>query len=293
MLAPQVIANAFLSAATYFMVGVGFALVMRTGGFVNFAHGMVPTCAAYALFVQTRWLQWTPTLAVPAAVLFSSALGWLMYRSVYQPLQTRRAPPLVLLLASLGLHAVLQNGVSVIFSADAKTVSQGTVEEGLNLFGARLTPVQILTVCSAAAVALGLEVLTRQTRMGKAMRALAVSQDLAAVSGIEVERVLGWTFLIASGVAGGAGVLMAYDIGITPIMGTRPLLMGFVAAVIGGSASARMIALGALLVALAQQIGAVTIGGEWQDAIAFAALLAVLCLGRGDAFGRSLSPRNT
>ena len=198
--------------------------------------------------------------------------------TVYKPLRKRNAKPMVCILASLGLFTVLQNVISLVFGDDAKSIRTGPVREGLEVLGARITPIQIITIATAIVVVVGLFLLMKYTRLGKAMRTVANDVELARVSGIDSDRVILWAFSIGSGLAGLAGILMALDTDMTPTMGMRPFMMGVVAMIIGGKDSILGIVLGALLLAFTQQFGAYYIGSEWQDAIAFGILLIFLLI---------------
>jgi branched-chain amino acid transport system permease protein len=196
--------------------------------------------------------------------------------SVYLPLRRKGASPLILLLASLGMYIVLQNVISMIFGDDTKSIRSGLIKEGLNVFGARITPIQVLIICVSVILVVSVALLMTKTKMGKATRAVANDIELASVSGIDGDRVILWTFAIASALAGIAGILVALDVDMTPSMGMNALLMGVVAVIIGGVGSILGVALAALFLGIAQHLGAWYISSQWQEAIAFAILLIFL-----------------
>jgi len=108
------------------------------------------------------------------------------------------------------------------------------------------------------------------------MRAVANNPELARISGIESDRVILSTFALGSALAGIAGILVALDVDMTPTMGMNALMMGMVAVIIGGVGSIPGIALGSLLLGIAQHLGAWFISSQWQAAIAFVVLLIFL-----------------
>jgi branched-subunit amino acid ABC-type transport system permease component len=180
------------------------------------------------------------------------------------------------MIASLGLYICMQNFLSMVFGDSTRTIRTGVVEEGINVLGARITPVQIVTICVSVVLVIALSIFLKRTKIGKSMRAVANDPELANVSGINSNRVILWAFAIGSGLAGLAGILVALDVDMTPTMGMHALLMGVVAMIIGGINSIPGIALGALLLAMAQHSGAWYIGSQWQDAIAFIILIVFL-----------------
>ena len=108
------------------------------------------------------------------------------------------------------------------------------------------------------------------------MRAVANDSELARVAGIESDKIILLTFALGSALAGIAGILVALDVDMTPTMGMNALMMGVVAVIIGGVGSIPGIALGALLLGMAQHLGVWFISSQWQDAIAFVILLLFL-----------------
>jgi len=272
----QYIINAVITASVWTLVGLGFALVFRAGRFFNFAHGIVFSSGAYFAFLFKVWLGFPLTVSVFIAILCSTALGCLMEFFPYLPLRRKGASPLVLLLASLGIYVVLQNIISMTFGDDIKSIRSGPVKEGLNVFGARITPIQVFTIVVSVVLVIAVAVLLKKMKMGKAMRAVASDPKLANVCGLDSDRVILLAFAIGSVLAGVAGILVALDVDMTPTMGMNALMMGIVAVIIGGVDSIIGIILGALLLGLAQNLGVWYISSQWQDAIAFAILLIFL-----------------
>jgi branched-chain amino acid transport system permease protein len=188
----------------------------------------------------------------------------------------------------LGVYIVLQNVISLLFGDDTKSIRTWPVREGWNIFGARITPVQVIIIASAVVLFLAVIIFLKWTKIGKAMRAVASDPDLALISGINVNNVILFTFAIGSALAGIAGILVSLDVDMTPTMGMHALLMGVVAVIIGGRNSIVGVALGALLLGMAQHLGTWWISSKWQDAIAFVILLIFLLFRPQGFFGKKL-----
>ena len=251
-------------------------LIFHVCRFFHFAHAVVFTSGAYFMYLFKVWLGFPFLFAIPLAILSCSFLGCLIDITVYRPLRLIKTVPMVLLLASLGLYILLQNTISVVFGDDTKSVRNWEVKEGLNILGARITPVQILIIASSIIITIALAVYLKKSKMGKAMRAVASDPELSNVSGIDSNRVILWSFAIGSGLAAIAGILVCLDVDMTPTMGLNALLMGVVAVIIGGSRRIWGVVLGALLLGFAQHFGVLMISSQWQDAIAFIILLIFL-----------------
>jgi branched-subunit amino acid ABC-type transport system permease component len=128
----------------------------------------------------------------------------------------------------------------------------------------------------------------KYTKIGTAMRAVACDPGLALVSGIDSNRVVLFTFAVGSLLAAAAGILISFDIDMTPTMGLNALMMGVVAVIIGGVGNVAGAALGGLLLAFAQNFGVWKISSVWQDPIAFLILLFFLLIRPRGFFGKKI-----
>jgi branched-chain amino acid transport system permease protein len=272
----QLLLNGVIAASSYALVGLGFWLVYATSRFFNFSHGAVIAFGAYAALALTRHAHCPVALAVAGSILLSGGVGVLIDRCIYRPIRVRRGPPLVLLLASLGLYVVLQNAISLVFGDSIQSIAVGPVTTGHLLFTARVTSVQVITI-ALSAVSFGLlVVLMHCTRWGICARAVAGNPELAQTTGVDPHRVIAWAFALGSALGGLAGCMAGLDVGMVPTMGSGALLMGIVAVVVGGTRRVAGVAVGALLLGLVRQLSVLGMGSEWQDAIAFVVLAAFL-----------------
>ncbi len=283
----QVILNGFIAASTIALVAVGFAVIYTCARFFHIAHGAVFALGAYCFYLLMSPCGLPCYIALPVAVLFSSMSGCTMYWLVYRRLRRRTSSPLILLLASLGIYVILQNMISISFGDETKTVRTAVVE-GMSVFGARITFAQVLIVATSATLLFTMWILSKKTRIGLAMRAVAEDSELAGTLGISNDKVMLCAFGLGSALAGVAGVLVALDVDMTPTMGLNALLLGAVAAIAGGVGSISGVALGALLMGMAQHLGVWWIGAQWQDAITFVILLAFLFVRPEGVMGKKL-----
>jgi len=227
-------------------------------------------------------------MAIPFACMSACLVGWMMELFIYKPLRKRGATSIILLLASLGLYIVLQNLISMIFGDDTKSIRTWPVVAGREMLGARITDVQIIIIAVSIVLVALVAGFLAVAKTGKAMRAVANNKELANISGINSDKVILISFAIGSALAGIAGILVAMDVDMTPTMGMNALMMGVVAMIVGGVGSIWGIALGALLLALAQNLGVWYISSQWQDAIAFAILLIFLLFKPEGFFGKKV-----
>ncbi len=284
----QTLVNSLSAAAVYALVALGFALIYNTVRFFHFAHGIVFTGGAYFVFLLKVWLGFPLFFSIIVAIGLSAILGCLIEISIYRRLRHKGASSLILLLASLGVYVVLQNIVSMVFGDDIKTIRSGMVEEGINILGTKVTPIQIAIIAVSLSLLVSCFLFLKYTKIGQSMRAVANDPELACASGIESDRVILATFALGSALAGIAGILVALDVDMSPTMGMNALMMGVVAVIIGGVGSIPGVALGALLLGMAQHLGVWKISSQWQDAIAFVILLIFLLFRPQGFLGRKI-----
>ena len=284
----QLFFNSVIAASVYALVGVGFSVTYGTLRFFDFTQAVIFTVGAYFSFVFATCLQLPLLLAVLLAIAANALFGVGVHTVFSLRLRKRGASPLVLLLASMGLYVLLQNGLSLIFGDHIRSIRPGVVQEGFHVMGARITGTQFLTIACCTVILAVVSLALRKTSLGKAIRAVANSPALAEMCGIRSERVVVACFAMSSALAAVAGILVALDVDMTPTMGMKPFMMGVVAVIIGGVDSIPGIALGALLLAMAQQFGVWKISSQWQDAIAFAVLLVFLIFRPQGFFGKKI-----
>ena len=194
---PQLLVNGLIAGSIYALVALGFGLIYSTTRFFHFAHGAVYAAGAYLAYAC--WLLGLSLYAaIPVAVIGAAILGAVIEVGIYRPLRRKNASSLILLLASLGLFIVIQNFISLIFGDDTKTIRSGAVTEGLPIFGARITPIQVTIIIVSGLLLLLCWVFMKKTKMGKAMRAVANDPELARVVGIETDQVILFTFALGS-----------------------------------------------------------------------------------------------
>lgn len=272
----QLLVNGIVNGSHYALLGIGFGLIFSTTGLVHFAYGSVYTFAAYvAWFVATAFgLSLLPSMfaAIVAAVL----LGVACYVVLYQPLQMRNAPPLIPLIASLGLNIALENLNAVIFGSGVRTAnfSSSVMFVGPVYF----TTVHIWQVLSCAIIIAALVLFLRKTRYGRAILAMTDDPEMARVVGIDTRRISYLVFTIGSAISAVAATLILMKDGASTHMGFIAVFMGFVAVIVGGVGSLKGVVAGGFLLGIVESLGLWKIPTEWQSSIAFIVLFIMIML---------------
>ena len=274
---PQLFLNGLIAGSIYALMALGFNLIYRTTKFFNLAHGAMAVIGGYAVFYLAKQLGWNIVLSSALGVLVTGCAGYLLYGFIFSPMIKRKASNMVLLVASLGVFTAIQALIAIFFTSQFQSLDLSNgVQRTYALLGGIVTLPQLIIFASVVVVSLALALLLRLTLFGKAVKAISDDEEVAKIVGIHTEKIAGWVFFIGSAIAGLAGILCGFDIGIEPTRGLSLLLKGVIAVIIGGAGNLWGGIIGALLLGLAENFGIWKISGEWQDVIAFSVLLLVL-----------------
>ena len=286
----QQILNGLVLGSIYALVALGYTMVYGILELINFAHGEVTMMGAMVSIsvIGLGLAAGVPALplillAILAAIVACMLLGLGIERFAYRPL--RHAPRLAPLITAIGMSILLQNIAMMIWGKQYIPFPPVFPQGEHRLFGAHVTDVQIIILITTVLLMLALTLLVKHTRLGRAMRAIAQSQPVAQLMGVNVNRVVAATFAIGSALAAVAGVLVAANYGQAQYyMGFLLGLKAFSAAVLGGIGNIAGAMLGGLLLGLIESLGAGYIGkltggflgSNYQDVFAFFVLILVL-----------------
>jgi branched-chain amino acid transport system permease protein len=270
----QLLFNGLNAGALYALIAVGFNLIYRTTKFFNLTHGAMLTVSAYTVY----WLSKQGIalyVAGACGVACAGIVGYALEKGLYLPLRRRRASNMVLLVASLGGLTMLQAVISMLFSSQPQVLESG-IPPIYDVFGGVVTLTQVQMTVSAVAITAALVLMLKHTRFGKAVEAVSDDAEVAAIAGIETNKLIGYVFLLGSAIAGLAGFLVGIQSGLDPSMGMGLLLKGVVAAIVGGLGSMYGAFIGAFVVGLVENFGIWQLPSVWKDAIAFGLLILFL-----------------
>ena len=274
---PQILVNGLISASVITLIALGFTLIYGTVKFFHLAHGAVYTIGGYATYLFFN--QHIPLLpSILLAMLICGLLGFLIETFFYRPLRNKNVHGLIYLIASMGLLILLQGIVSILFGGEIRSlVINPEVEAGLEFIGAIITKGQILIVISAIVLTVLLLIFVK-TSLGREMRAFSDNKFLAEAIGIDTDKILVFTFIIGSALAGAAGGLISLEKPLYPSMGFSALLYGVLACIVGGIGSIPGTIIGAILLGMVESVGVTYIASEWKDTIALAVLITILVI---------------
>jgi branched-chain amino acid transport system permease protein len=303
----QQILNGLVLGSVYALVALGYTMVYGILQLINFAHGEVLMVGAMTAVTVVNLLQKTvpgipgPILliigigcAIPVCILLSLVIE----RVAYRPL--RHAPRLAPLITAIGVSIVIQTLAMMIWKPNPIVFPDLLPTDPIELGGALLAPKQALILVVSALMMGGLLLLVYRTRLGRSMRATAENPRIAALMGVDANRVIALTFAIGAALAAVAGVLVAMNYNIAQFaMGFMPGLKAFTAAVLGGIGNLAGAVVGGLLLGIIESLGAGYIGdltngflgSHYQDIFAFVVLIGVLLLRPSGLLGERVADR--
>ena len=303
----QQILNGLVLGSVYALVALGYTMVYGILQLINFAHGEVLMVGAMTAVTVVNLLQKTvpgipgPILliigigcAIPVCILLSLVIE----RVAYRPL--RHAPRLAPLITAIGVSIVIQTLAMMIWKPNPIVFPDLLPTDPIELGGALLAPKQALILVVSALMMGGLLLLVYRTRLGRSMRATAENPRIAALMGVDANRVIAITFAIGAALAAVAGVLVAMNYNIAQFaMGFMPGLKAFTAAVLGGIGNLAGAVVGGLLLGIIESLGAGYIGdltngflgSHYQDIFAFVVLIGVLLLRPSGLLGERVADR--
>lgn len=259
------------------VAAVGLSLIYGVTGLINFAQAELVTFGALICFWFTE-LGIPFWLAVPLAVVAGGALGWSNDRFLWRPLRKRRMSLISMMVVSIGLSIAVRNLFQIVFGPNSRryAAAAGQRENAYGPFRLTGNDLLIMAVCIGVLVAMTL--ILRKTRLGTAIRATADNPDLAASSGIAVDRIIGVVWILAGGLAALGGILYGLSVTVKFDMGFLLLLSLFAAVVLGGLGNAYGAILGAIVIGVVQETSGLFIDTAYKFVVALLVLILVLLI---------------
>ncbi len=282
----QQLVNGLTLGSIYGLIAIGYTMVYGIVGMINFAHGDVYMISAYLTAICLAVLFSFGIDSLPFAllatlattILITAAYGWTIERIAYRPL--RGAPRLAPLISAIGMSLVLQNGVQL--SQGARTQGVPSLIPTTLRFGegndfVQITLVQLMIIVVSLSSMAALTWLIQRTSLGRQCRATQQDRRMAAILGINTDRIISTVFVIGAAMAAIAGVLVTLNYGSFDFyIGFVTGIKAFTAAVLGGIGSLPGAMLGGLILGLSEALFSGMVNTDYKDVFAFSLLVLVL-----------------
>jgi branched-chain amino acid transport system permease protein len=268
----QVVISGLLAGSLYAMVALGLGLIFGVMRVLNVAHGPLLMLGAYTTFWLFHWVGLNPYLSLlvsmPALFVVGVVLQRLLVRRVVD------APELSSLLLTFGVSIAIVNLAQLAFTSDLRSVEYLTGSFVLGPFA--FSKSRVIACVFALVITAGAFYFLQRTRLGKAIRAVSQSREVAQVCGINVQGIHMLAFGVAAALAAAGGTLIAVMVAIQPEMGQVYTFKSFLVIVLGGAGNYPGALLGGLLLGLIEQLSSLFLTTQVNEAVAYILLVLVL-----------------
>ena len=293
----QQLINGLALGSIYALIALGYTMVYGVLRFINFAHSDVLMLGAFAAYFLAppigRLFATQPLLAAVVIVLLSAmicaCIGMLIELLAYRPLRNR--PRLTVLITAIGMSLFIEYTCQhrSVFGAETKPFPKLLPQHDFQRGGLHVDSNDLVVLVVTTLLLAALWFIVQKTKTGMAMRAVAFNERAAALMGVNINRIISFTFGLGSALAAIAGIFYAMRApGIEPLMGVQPGLRAFIAAVVGGIGNLPGAALGGLVIGLLETFaGGIPGLSNYRDGIAFAILILILLFKPSGLLGKS------
>jgi branched-chain amino acid transport system permease protein len=283
----QTLIGGIAIGSVYSLIALGISMIVRATDILHFAQGELVMIGCMA-GLSAYWLNSMPfAFVLVFGMLGGAAAATLIEVCAYRPLRARNVPLINIVIATLGISMILQNGARLVWGSEPLPYPTMFASSGISLGGTIISPQFVWILVLSLAMMGGLILFFRFTRTGLAMQAAAQDADAAQLMGISVERTTTATFALAGLMAGAAGVLLGSLFFASFNMGFVSGIKAFVAATLGGLGSIAGAIVGGILFGLIETFAGMVISTAYKDAIGMVVLIGILLLAPNGLFGRA------
>lgn len=286
VLAGQLVLNGLATGFLYALIALGFTLIWKAVSVANFAQGDFATLGMFAALTLHVSLGWPILPAVSAAVLVGVVIGLAVERVAVRPI--RKADAVTKLLTTLGVSLIITNGVRLAYGAAPRPFPSFLGDDPVAFGALTLTRQNVLIAAIAVAMIVGLQVLFYRTMLGKGMRAVAESQDVAGLMGVNPVRMIQVAFGLSAGMGALAGILLAPITFVSSDISFLLIFKALLGAVIGGFGSYPGALVGGLLIGVLDNLSAFYVSTGYRDVISFSLLILLLLVRPTGLFGEPI-----
>ena len=261
----------------YALIALGFSLIYRTMGLVNFAQGnllMFGTYLGLTFYLGLLGMgKFSPLIAFLAGIILCGLIGIGLER-LFRPLANLDLS--YILVGTIGIGIMLDNIANHVWGSEGIVVPAPIANNEINVGGVRISPYIFIVMAMTVLLVIGLQLFLTRTNFGRALRASAQDREIAACFGIPVNMMNAVAFAVGAGLAAAAGLLIAPMIYVNPAIGDSLGIKGFVAAIIGGLGDLPGAVIGGLLFGVIETVISGYISSSYTDLIAYLLLTVIL-----------------
>jgi neutral amino acid transport system permease protein len=274
---PQLVVDGLLFGLTIALGAMGLNLIFGTTGLTNFSHGELLTYGAFTAWTLNYLLGFNMLVAVPLALLISAFLwGWVQNRYLWKPLRRRGTGLMGMMIVSIGLALTLRYTALASFGGSPRNYNQYAAQPGLNIFGVAVTPKSLVLAAIEIIVLAIVLYWLKNSKIGKATRAVRDNPDLASATGIDVERVISYVWTLGAFLAALAGIAVGINQDVSWRMGQILLLIMFASVTLGGLGTIYGALVGSITIGVLIQVSTLVLPTELKNVSALFVMILIL-----------------
>jgi branched-chain amino acid transport system permease protein len=286
----QQLINGLSIGSVYALIALGYTMVYGIIKLINFAHGDIFMFGAYVGMVAITTFKLNFFAALIVAMAVTALFGVIIERVAYKPL--RKSSKTAALITAIGVSFLIQNGTQLIMGANIYAFPQIIANQYFDIYGVRINLLQLVIFFTSIILMFILQFIVRKTKLGRAMRSVAVDKDASVLMGVNVDNTITITFAIGSALAAAAGIMVGlYYIKIYPFMGFAPGLKAFVAAVFGGIGIIPGAMIGGFAIGLIETLVAGYGSTLYKDAVVYGILILILIVKPSGLLGKNVKEK--
>jgi branched-chain amino acid transport system permease protein len=282
----QQMINGITLGSTYALIALGYTLIFGVLNIVNMAHGEIFMFGAFVGLILATKFHVGILGALLGAMVAGAGLGYLMERLALRPLRRRQVSELAPLISTIGVSIFLESLALRLFGPQAQSFPPVYSNQLFDIGGLKISAVQILILAISFGLMLVLRFWLAKTRLGKSIRATAENIETANLLGVDTQKIIVLTVMLASALGGGAGVLVGLAFNaIEPTMGITMGFKGLAVLILGGLGNITGAMVGGLLLGVAEVFSVAYGVSSYRDAVAFGFIIVLLFLRPQGLFG--------
>lgn len=282
----QQLVNGLTLGSTYAIFAIGYTLILGVLGIINMAHGEIFMIGAYVALIMVSQFGMNIFFALIIAMVVGAILGYLLELLAFRPLRKRNVSGLAPLISTIGISLILENIALNAFGPQTRSFPNILSGTAFTIGGVSISQVQVVSFLTAIILMLIISFFINSTKIGKAIRATSENPETASLLGIDTNRTISWTVMLASALGAASGVLMGltYD-AIEPTMGSNMSFKGLAVVILGGLGNIKGAVAGGFILGIAEIFTVAYGASAWRDAIAFIMIILLLFIRPQGLFG--------
>jgi branched-chain amino acid transport system permease protein len=287
----QILIQGLNMGLIYALAALGISLIWNATGLFNFAQGDLLTMGGFVMLSMfAKWSLPYP-LAFLLTVVVMGLVGYLLSQGFFYPMFSQGVHPDIIIIGTISLIVLLQNGILLTWGPHPQRFSTPLGDSPVHFGKIIVMPYYLWNIAIAVVLVIALQMFFKKSIVGIAMRAVAQRPVAASLMGVRTNQLVALTFLLATGLAAVAGILIAPIIPLTPEMGSIVALKAFAAVLIGGLGSFAGALLGGVIIGVAEVVFATVVVPTYKDVFIFLILIAFLLFRPRGIFSSEISEK--